>query len=55
MFDEACTSVSYGVARERAQINIEQLPTFIEKIFKLYADEAKKKSDKVAEVAEKIK
>ena len=54
VFDDSCTSVSYGVARERAQINIEQLPTFIEKIFKLYADEAKKKSDKVAEVAEKI-
>ena len=54
VFDESCTSVSYGVARERAQINIEQLPTFIEKIFKLYADDAKKKSEKVAEVAEKI-
>ena len=54
VFDDSCTSVGYGVARERAQINIEQLPTFIEKIFKLYADEAKKKSDKVAEVAEKI-
>ena len=54
VFDDSCTSVSYGVARERAQINIEQLPKFIEKIFKLYADEAKKKSDKVAEVAEKI-
>lgn len=54
VFDDACTSVSYGVARERAQINIEQLPAFIEKIFKLYADEAKKNADKVANVAEKI-
>ena len=55
VFDDSCTSVSYGVARERAHINIEQLPTFIEKIFKLYAAEAKKKSDKVVEVAEKIR
>lgn len=55
VFDESCTSVSYGVARERAQINIEQLPAFIEKIFKLYADEAKKNAEKVANVAEKIK
>ena len=54
VFDDSCTSVSYGVARERAQINIEQLSNFIEKIFKLYVDEAKKKSDKLAEVAEKI-
>ena len=54
VFDDSCTSVGYGVASERAQINIEQLPIFIEKIFKLYADEAKKKNDKVAEVAEKI-
>ena len=54
VFDDSCTSVGYGVARERAQINIEQLPKFIEKIFTLYADEAKKKSDKVTEVAEKI-
>lgn len=54
VFDESCTSVSYGVARERAQINIEQLPTFIEKIFKLYADDAKKNAEKVANVAEKI-
>ena len=54
VFDDSCTSVSYGVARERAQINIEQLPKFIAKIFKLYADDAKKKSDQVAEVAEKI-
>ena len=55
VFDESCTSVSYGVARERAQINIEQLPKFIEKIFKLYVDEAKKKTEKVANVAENIK
>lgn len=54
VFDDSCTSVSYGVARERAQINIEQLPEFIEKIFKLYATEAKKNADKVANVAEKI-
>ena len=54
VFDDSCTSVSYGVARERAQINIEQIPTFIEKIFKLYVDDAKKKTEKVAEVAEKI-
>lgn len=54
VFDDSCTSVSYGVARERAQINIEQLPEFIEKIFKLYATEAKKNADKVASVAEKI-
>ena len=54
VFDDSCTSVSYGVAKERAQINIEQLPEFIEKIFKLYATEAKKKAEKVAEVAEKI-
>ena len=52
--DESGTSVNYRVVHERAQINIEQLPKFIEKIFKLYADDAKKKSDKVAEVAEKI-
>ena len=55
VFDDSCTSVNYGVARERAQINIEQLPEFIEKIFKLYADEAKKNADKVASVAEKIR
>lgn len=54
VFDESCTTVSYGVARERAQINIEQLPEFIAKIFKLYATEEKKKTKKVAEVAEKI-
>lgn len=54
VFDDSCTSVSYGVARERAQINIEQLPEFIEKIFKFYVDEAKKNAEKVAEVAEKI-
>lgn len=54
VFDDACTSVSYGVARERAQINITQLPEFIAKIFKLYTDEAKKNAEKVAEVAEKI-
>ena len=54
VFDDSCTSVNYGVARERAQINIEQLPEFIEKIFKLYADEAKKNAEKVASVAEKI-
>ena len=55
VFDDSCTSVNYGVARERAQINIEQLPEFIEKIFKLYADEAKKNAEKVASVAEKIR
>ena len=54
VFDDSCTSVNYGVARERAQINIEQLPEFIEKIFKLYATEAKKNAEKVANVAEKI-
>lgn len=54
VFDDSCTSVNYGVARERAQINIEQLPEFIEKIFKLYATEAKKNAEKVSEVAEKI-
>ena len=54
VFDDSCTSVNYGVVRERAQINIEQLADFIEKIFKLYADEAKKNAEKVAEVAEKI-
>ena len=54
VFDDSCTSVSYGVARERAQINIEQLPEFIEKIFKLYATEAEKKNAKVSAVAEKI-
>ena len=54
VFDDSCTSVGYGVASERAQINIEQLPIFIEKIFKLYADEAKKQTEKVTEVAEKI-
>lgn len=55
VFDDSCTSVSYGVARERAQINIEQLSKFIEKIFKLYTAEAKKHVEKAAEVAEKIK
>ena len=54
VFDDSCTSVSYGVAKERAQINIEQLPEFIEKMFKLYANEAKKNAEKVANVAEKI-
>lgn len=54
VFDDSCTSVNYGVVRERTQINIEQLPEFIEKIFKLYADEAKKNAEKVAEIAEKI-
>ena len=54
VFDEACTSVSYGVVRERAQINVAQLPEFIEKIFKLYATEAKKNAEKVSKVAEKI-
>ena len=54
VFDNSCTSVSYGVVRERAQINIAQLPQFIEKIFKLYVDDAKKKTEKVTKVAEKI-
>lgn len=54
VFDDACTTVSYGVVRERAQINIEQLSEFIEKIFKLYVDEAKKKTEKVTKVADKI-
>lgn len=54
VFDDSCTSVNYGVVRERAQINIEQLSEFIEKIFKLYADETKKNAEKVSKVAEKI-
>lgn len=54
VFDDSCTSVSYGVVRERAQINIEQLSEFIAKIFKLYVADEKKKTAKVAEVAEKI-
>lgn len=54
VFDESCASVSYGVAKERAQINIEQLSDFIAKIFKLYVEEEKKKNEKVSKVAEKI-